>query len=491
MHCCCTSAVSRTIVAAKGYRTTKPKAPRPIKLACFVSALKQFVQPGDIPLTHDEAHDLWRACGGDYISFVRGLYPKPQGSTVNKFGFTKDNSQPKQALVMEGPFDRKGKGERGIVLDSIKFAKRINYRFCRTTVQAPSAFNKKLVQRSATLPSGRLQLEYAYGFSGQKQYCRGNSLYWTLSGELLYFVAGVGVVLDPVTNKQRFFMKHTDDITCIGLDPYRRLVVTGQMGKGVGLRVWDVTNCEQVRQLGFDNLPNASGVNQPRRFHERWICAAAFTFDSMKVVAVGADDHHTLAVWDIASGKLLAKSRAQTGAPPQIYDLVCTGSKAGSKNASAMHDFITVGQKHTRFWKFQERPNKISSKIARFRAHPQPREMMSACFMPSGRALTCGSNGYVYLWWNAECVTSFAAHAHGPCYAVRPTSTGFVSAGHDGKVRSWMQVGDARRNAGNFSPGPEVDLLKFVQHRESKKIASTIIAHPESNEVKVCRNLHH
>ena len=113
MHDHLISTASRTIVAAKGYRTVKSKAPRPIKPTCFVSALKRFTQPDDIPLTHDEGQDLWRACGGDYISFVNGLYPKPQGPTVNKFGFTKDNSRPKQALVMEGPFDRKG-----ILLDS-------------------------------------------------------------------------------------------------------------------------------------------------------------------------------------------------------------------------------------------------------------------------------------------------------------------------------------------------------------------------------------
>ena len=481
------SASSRTIVAAKGYRTVQNKAPRPIKLSCFVLALKQFVQTGDQPLTHGEAHNLWRACGGDYMSFVQGMYPKKVGPTVTKFGFTKDNSQPKQALVMDGPFDRQGKGERGVLLNSIKMAQRINYRYCRTTVQMPSGFNKKLVQRSATLPAGKLNLEYVYGFSGQKHYCRGNSLYWTLAGELVYFVAGVGVVLDTVNNKQRFFKKHTDDITCMALDPYRRLVATGQMGKGIGVRVWDVQNCEQVRQLGFEGLAGPNGVNQPKRFYERWICAVAFTFDSMKVVAVGADNHHTLAVWDIATGKLLVKARAQTGAPPQIYDLVCGGSKEHPDD----HKFITVGQKHTRFWTFEERKNTIASKVARFRAHPQPREMMSACFMPSGRALTCGSNGFVYLWWNAECITSFAAHAHGPCHAVRPTATGFVSAGQDGKVRSWVQVGDARRNAGQFSPGTEVDLLNFVQQRESKKTKSTIIAHPESIQVQVCCHHHH
>lgn len=60
-----------------------------------------------------------------------------------------------------------------------------------------------------TAPEHQLRLEWTYGYHGNQ--CR-NNLYYTASGEVVYFVAGVGVVHNIAAQTQRFFLGHSDDI---------------------------------------------------------------------------------------------------------------------------------------------------------------------------------------------------------------------------------------------------------------------------------------
>ncbi|CAK6978239.1 PREDICTED: echinoderm microtubule-associated protein-like 6, partial [Scomber scombrus] len=58
-------------------------------------------------------------------------------------------------------------------------------------------------------PGCRLRLDWVYGYRGHQ--CR-NNLYYTAGKELVYFVAGVGVVYNTREHSQRFYLGHNDDI---------------------------------------------------------------------------------------------------------------------------------------------------------------------------------------------------------------------------------------------------------------------------------------
>ena len=73
--------------------------------------------------------------------------------------------------------------------------------------QGLAALCDKMTDRTA--PSSSLKLEWVYGYRGHQ--CR-NNLYYTSSKEIVYFVAGVGVVYNTRENSQRFFLGHNDDI---------------------------------------------------------------------------------------------------------------------------------------------------------------------------------------------------------------------------------------------------------------------------------------
>lgn len=77
-----------------------------------------------------------------------------------------------------------------------------------------------MAARSA--PSCHLRLEWVYGYRGHQ--CR-NNLYYTAAKEIVYFVAGIGVVYSPREHRQKFYRGHSDDIIRYGL---------GKAGEGAG-----------------------------------------------------------------------------------------------------------------------------------------------------------------------------------------------------------------------------------------------------------------
>lgn len=74
---------------------------------------------------------------------------------------------------------------------------------------APGVARGRLIMADRTAPSCQLRLEWVYGYRGHQ--CR-NNLYYTAGKEVVYFVAGVGVVYNTREHSQKFFLGHNDDI---------------------------------------------------------------------------------------------------------------------------------------------------------------------------------------------------------------------------------------------------------------------------------------
>uniref|UniRef100_A0A3B3BQZ1 EML-like second beta-propeller domain-containing protein n=1 Tax=Oryzias melastigma TaxID=30732 RepID=A0A3B3BQZ1_ORYME len=88
----------------------------------------------------------------------------------------------------------------------------------------------------ATAPRCQLRLEWIYGYRGHQ--CR-NNLFYTAGKELVYFVAGVGVVFNTREHTQKFYLGHNDDIISLAIHPDKIQVATGQVGKDPYICVWD------------------------------------------------------------------------------------------------------------------------------------------------------------------------------------------------------------------------------------------------------------
>lgn len=90
-----------------------------------------------------------------------------------------------------GPSGRPTSAPQGAVVP--KDTDTFETRFGRVTVRAPSTLDiKKAMQASATKPQAKLRLEHIHGYYGMKN--TSNNVYFTASGDVAFFAAGVGVV---------------------------------------------------------------------------------------------------------------------------------------------------------------------------------------------------------------------------------------------------------------------------------------------------------
>ncbi|KAF3850406.1 hypothetical protein F7725_012178 [Dissostichus mawsoni] len=109
----------------------------------------------------------------------------------------------------------------------------------------------------------QLRLEWIHGYRGHQ--CR-NNLFYTAGKELLYFVAGVGVVFNPREHTQKFYLGPT--MTSSGPGGH------GPGGEGPFICIWDTFAMQTVSIL--------------RDVHSHGVACLAFDSDGQ----VSPDPHH-------------------------------------------------------------------------------------------------------------------------------------------------------------------------------------------------------
>lgn len=88
------------------------------------------------------------------------------------------------------------------------------------------------MNRSKSEPSKFIEFSFSSSLFVSISYrgydCRDN-VFCLKTGEIVYHVAALGIVLNTEKNEQRFYNNHTDDILCLTVSPDMSLVATGQV----------------------------------------------------------------------------------------------------------------------------------------------------------------------------------------------------------------------------------------------------------------------
>ena len=108
---------------------------------------------------------------------------------------------------------------------------KLQYPKSKTGTFPPSGFDPKTAARSQMGPKATMFLEHVYGYEGNDNLA--NNLFYNHKSEIVYYVAGVGVVFNKEAHlagrrSQRFFFGHSNDIQCLAQHPNRRLFASGQ-----------------------------------------------------------------------------------------------------------------------------------------------------------------------------------------------------------------------------------------------------------------------
>ncbi|XP_071162130.1 echinoderm microtubule-associated protein-like 6 [Mytilus edulis] len=260
---------------------------------------------------------------------------------------------------------------------------------------------------SKTAPKSQLRLEWVYGYRGHQ--CR-NNLFYNVGKDIVYFVAGVGIVYNQTEHKQKFYLGHDDDILCLSMHPERSIVATGQTGKNPFICVWDTNNMETLSML--------------KDGHQNGIAAIGFDKDGGRVVSVGLDTHSTINVWDWRKGKILASVR---GHSDRVFDVQFHLFKENT--------IVSCGVKHIKFWSLCG--NALTPKKGVFGKAGEIQTMMCLAFGPDDTTYSGTLSGDVYIWRGNNLDNVIVGAHQGAIYTLDIGESGYATGGKDGCVKLW------------------------------------------------------
>mmetsp|Transcript_286 Transcript_286/g.349 ORF Transcript_286/g.349 Transcript_286/m.349 type:complete len:1072 (-) Transcript_286:246-3461(-) len=367
-----------------------------VKFEKFRAVLKDFRSPGQPFLTWNDIRELHSLCDdGNMKVFFQVLFAKSD----QEFNASGADTEARLRATRNVPG--------------------FEYPATRTTVYPPSGWaeqKKKLMQRSATVPSKALQLEYVHGYNCESN---GPNLFTftdkdTQSSQLVFAAAGIVVIHDPATKKQKYFMEHSDDVVALCIDSTGSLCASGQVAsidndgksKPPLVYVWDVETLEILRTI--DASATAANI-------QRTITSLCFSDDSSMLMVIGADDKHVVSVFDLRGGgaEFLADSPGQVGPPLQIHSIV-SAPKIVSNTFGGSSIWITAGESsHLKFWLWKpSEPEPLSVIKGKFLKVTAPRVLLSICFMPKDDVIYVGAgDGRVLIFrYPGECYADALVH---------------------------------------------------------------------------------
>uniref|UniRef100_A0A8D0ZH93 EMAP like 5 n=1 Tax=Sus scrofa TaxID=9823 RepID=A0A8D0ZH93_PIG len=288
-----------------------------------------------------------------------------------------------------------------------------------------------MAARSA--PSCHLRLEWVYGYRGHQ--CR-NNLYYTAAKEIVYFVAGVGVVYSPREHRQKFYRGHSDDIISLALHPERVLVATGQVGKEPYICVWDSYTLQTISVL--------------KDVHTHGIACLAFDLDGQRLVSVGLDSKNAVCVWDWKRGKMLSMAPGHTD---RIFDI--------SWDLYQPNKLVSCGVKHIKFWNLCG--NALTPKRGVFGKTGDLQTILCLACARDELTYSGALNGDIYVWKGINLIRTIqGAHTAG-IFSMNACEEGFATGGRDGCIRLWDLT---------FKPITVIDLRETDQGYKGLSVRS-------------------
>ncbi|GMF47257.1 unnamed protein product [Phytophthora fragariaefolia] len=269
-------------------------------------------------------------------------------------------------------------------------------------------------------PDVRPELEWVYGYQSELSH---QNLVYNAQDEIVYHTAAVGIIYDSKYHLQKHHIGHKDDIISFAVcDAKRNLIATGERGKKPALRVWDAHTGELCCEM--------------KEFHTRGILSLAFSCDSTRLVSVGDDDDHSVAVWsDSSNGSWTLAKLLATG----------KGDKAVNRFASFgpnSDTIITGGVKHVLFWTVQGK--NIVSKKGIVGKKGSLQTFPTGCNF--GKDFVTGTGGgELYVWQGNDLSRAVKAHdgevrvVTNSTLADNPAGV-LLSGGKDGRVIMWSSA---------------------------------------------------
>ncbi len=167
----------------------------------------------------------------------------------------------------------------------------------------------------------RISLEKVYGFTVFSNLCLAQSC----EGMIAYLAGCTIIIYDPGTKYQEFIIsKAKKQLTSVSYSCDGRLIATGESGHDPKLRIWDVREKSQVYEFGG---------------HKFSIQCVGFLYNPELVLAVSIGSMHDM---DVNVWNVKAKMKVSSNKIAQRIQ--------GISFAENGEYFVTVGNRHVKFW---------------------------------------------------------------------------------------------------------------------------------------------
>ena len=275
------------------------------------------------------------------------------------------------------------------------------------TIVAPS----RVPTEDASEPPDTLELEFVYGMSSDKSR---QCLMYAPDGDAMFFAGSTVVIMNQKRRAQKFYTDHASNIMSMACHRERGVVATGDMGETPSIRVWN--------PLTFETYSVMEG------FHRRSVIHIGFSPDGSKLVTVGGDKFHCIAVYDWKSGSIIANTRGL-----QMKSFFMDFAPNGKQ-------LIQCGNEMIRFWDINGKNMTFQDALLGGRAKMQG--FVSGGWIGNS-AVVGTADGTLYRFVGRQLDGMTLAH-NGVVNCITTSNEGVCTCGDDGFIKIWTQTLECR-----------------------------------------------
>lgn len=268
---------------------------------------------------------------------------------------------------------------------------------------------------SLRTPDIHAQLEWVHGYRAHDMR---NNLWYTNRGEIVYPAASVGVVFNRERHQQRHNVTHNDEIMCLKVHVRegRTLVATGEAGPRPKIVVWDAESC----------APLFTAVG----FHKRGVSHIDFSEDGTRVISVGQDLDHSVALYDLSEEKGALLHYSSKSTDRKVLDL-----RYVSKTR-----FVSCGLQHVYFWDPSPIDGVYERKKGIYGRYGVKTCTAVAAHPVDAESVVSGTDtGQLLVWRGRNAVRMVNAHEGVVNVLQTVPNVGVLSGGSDAKIRVWFR----------------------------------------------------
>ena len=267
-------------------------------------------------------------------------------------------------------------------------------------------------------PETNLQLSWAFGYRTQGG-SRNNLCYIGAESDpetqrVAYPTAALGVIYDMKTREQSFYPGHSEEITCLALHPKGIIVATGDIASNI--HIWNAVtmSCQCVIKGIISN-----GVQR-----------LAFSPSGDRIVSVGLDADHTVAIYDCSTGDIISSAKGFVS-PNNINDI------AYSPNGT---EIVIVGKNQVKYYKGANTSKRALDNYMGKIGKIGRRQTFFCCAYFNDDVVVGCASGELYRFKGGQCVQIVQAHGiKEPILCIRCNLKEgvLVTGGKDSLVKTW------------------------------------------------------